>query len=287
MKLEEKQLKAMADWYGSIDVHDQQTYSERVENYATYSGGTKRYRLFAYIIDLLDKNKLPEVVPDEEFEKIQEPEFYRGVTDINHNASLLADYDYHKGDGTFARGIHAARVHSIAEHFAGRDDDSNESKSNSDIITFKIRGDAKEVHVGLISLLRHELMRYAEKKVITKVSLYKTVLTKKDYATVYFNGKKDKEVLQNLVTLKKFLRDTYNNNFELYLSIVSSDSIVALLLGFDVLQVIDGNYQCSILNRGKMVVSESEFKRITDASKNYKGGVINFDKKTDDEFLRE
>ena len=60
-------------------------------------------------------------------------------------------------------------------------------------------------------------------------------------------------------------------------------SIIPLFLGYD---AIDNNCLI-ILNREKIVISQSEFDRITSASKNYKGGIINFETKSAGEFLME
>ncbi len=282
MILDKEHLKLMTDWYNSIDESDHEEYRNRVCGFTYYTQGRIEYRLFAYIVDLLKMNELPTILPDNQFKNTNSPMFYRGVRDINFNASLLADYDYHKGDGIYFWGIFVTNDKNSA-HWYGDKRTANKPDATQDVVSLKMQDGTKSVFARSLLDIQSELHDFAEKK-----SLSPQELTEQSELFVSQENKiaNDDEISINYKRLKFFLRYLLNNkNVELYYSIANSPSTIALLLGFDAIQTETKEF--AILNRGKIIVSESEFNRITSMSKNYKGGVINFEEKQANEFLRE
>lgn len=283
MKLSERQLRAMTDWFDSIDESDQESYSERVKKFTTFNDGDKRYRLFCYVTDLMDKNGLPLVLPDRKYKHCIGQKLYRGVYDVNFNASTLADFDYHKGDGIGCLGIYATDDEKKALYFSQRYYFYNKNKPNKhDVVTFKLNRDSKIIDYDSLIEICNELRDFADKKRLTLKELY----SQKKFTKKCANNKPLDEAFESKQRLKYFLREIYKTNKKLYEAITSSKSTMAILLGFDAIEMNEED-NVVILNRGKIIVSESEYKRITDASKNYKGGVIDFDEKQESEFLRE
>ena len=222
-----------------------------------------------YLINLYDYNSFPKVISDENFETLNSTIFYRGVADINHHANMLCDYDYHCGSGARGCGIYISEKQSIAQDYT--------KGNNENILTLKFTGTA------LPGNEHDKLRKYFDISILEinkKIKFYKPQSIKSE----------DKEKLDYLIEYYKALPSSEEQS--ILRNIVSYEPpFLPIYLGYDANGMEWGEGKDTevlmILNRSKIIISQSEFDRITSASKNYKGGVINFDKKNDDEFLME
>lgn len=218
-----------------------------------------RHRIFTYFVGLCDFKGLPQVVSDENFAQNNSSTMYRGCKNINHHANTLVDHDYHTGMGIWDYG--------------------NGLYATDDKLTALIF--AKDIEELILTL----------KFVGKSISSMKC----KDYCDWVFENKQiqfesdeDKLKLETLISFYKDLPDEDGVKFK---ELFTTDlSLIALYLGYDAhyyIERIDHNdvTNLAILNRASICVSQSEFNRICEHSKNYKGGVIKDEKNTEEEFL--
>lgn len=232
---------------------------ELVFNFQTY------YKFYTYLVNLCGANKFPQVIEDKEFEALKFTKLYRGVVDIEHHANLLCDYDYHYGYGMYGGGglymsddrIQAMRYarnkpeNILTLKFEGKVIDEKELGFCLDYLEYSIKGEEYEIEKLKIKIANSQ----DEQLIKLLIDYYKQL-----------KADKDKELFKTI-----FIKQ-YSN--------------LALILGYDAMGYTY-NEILIVLNRGKLIVSKSEFERVTSKSKNYKGGIINFETKSAGEFLME
>lgn len=216
---------------------------------------TFRKKFFTYLINLYDYNKFPVVVKDDVFQQIQEEIVYRGCLQNEHNANTLCDFDYHYGIGKEGSGIYATKRQKYAYLYG--------NKQYENIMTFKFTG--KTI----------PLKEYFQYRSLDRIFGCEEKLPE-------LEDEKTRE-LHNI--LKEEVSKLTPEEANLFNEIIRKDnSIIPILLGYD---GFEGYEIFVIFNREKIVVNESEFNRICNASEKYQGGIINFDKKEEKDFLRE
>ncbi len=209
------------------------------------------YAVFTYAVNLYGFSAFPKVVSDEEFEKVNSPIQYRGATDAEFNANLLCDYDYHYGKGYFGYGIYSDPNRDTAHGYAHHVHD-REKVIDSRIMKFKLEEDTR--------LYTDAFAEFNPSSIIDKINH------------------------PDIMYVRHLMKSVRPKEMRYFVDKLISDSTLALLLGYD--GVHHTYYQT--FNRGRMVVSESEFRRVCSLSRKYKDGTINFKKKyAKDEFLNE
>lgn len=223
------------------------------------------YKFYTYLVNLCDANKFPQMVEDEEFEALKSTKLYRGAADIEHHANLLSDYDYHYGYGIFGGGgLYMTDNRKIASRYA-----RNKSEN---ILTLKFDGkviDEKELGFCL------DYLEYSINGEEYKIEKLKIKIA----------NSQDEQLIKFLIDYYKQLKT--DKDKELFKTIfIKMYSNLALILGYDAMSYKYDEILI-VLNRGKLIVSKSELERVTKNSKNYQGGLINFDTKAENEFLME
>lgn len=174
---------------------------------------------------------LPTYVSDEDYDRINVENFYRGDTKKKYNASLVSANKYHLGHSWSGSGISSTKHYDFALHYAQDDVDN--------VIKFKLAPDTK---------------------IISSKQLIHFMVNKGKEP----NGKQDespemRELFDYFDSFKSsdrdFLIEIFNSNHSLY----------AIALDYD---AVENSFEpwsgtnLTILNRSKMIVSESELKRI-------------------------
>lgn len=221
------------------------------------------------MLGLYKFDKLPQILSDKDYNKLNAPTFYRGAIDKEYHANLLCDYDYHCGIGG---GIWASSTPNTANMY-------KYGQLKGDVLTFKFVGQSYYPKTSIKSELLDQIITF----VTTPANKLKKPIK-------YFNQKD--------ISRLEILRD-YNQNlplkqdkktFEKIVADGHNHSFVSVFLGYDAdyhrqpKQEFD---EITIFNRSKIVISQSEFNRICEGSKNYQSGVIDFEKKTENDFLLE
>ncbi len=229
-------------------------YYKSNKNSKERDGFKNKNRVFNYFIDLCGFNGFPKVLSNSDFEKLECPTFYRGVENVEHNANTLADFDYHYGYGMDGNGIYSSGFLDEVRFYA---------KCNpQNVMTFKFDGN------------------FVEGRDLIKYIIYLLNAEQDDLEVLRPQDKR------RMSTLKKFYNSIKNSNEkdEFKEFFIKNPSFLPVYLGYDA-QYIHASF--IIFNRSSMVVSQSEHDRICNLSKNYKGGVIDFESKTQEEFLHE
>lgn len=205
----------------------------------------------------------PEVATKKRYRKASKTPLFRGTLKRDHLAQLLVDYDYHHGTG-IAQGIFASNSIDTALVYSG----------DCLPIEFKLDDSAKTIDYTRVLDYQRLLIDYfhnAKKRNLDKIC-------KENEAEI----RKISELYPLFEELKDYAKTEYDMKF--VEAIIFEPSTIATLLGYDAIN--DTNIKI-ILNRSKMVVEKKEFDRIVDGSKLYDGGVIDFEQKQEEDFLRE
>ena len=210
--------------------------------------------VFDFMIELYGYNGFPNVVNDKAFSIHPSPLLYRGVKDIEDHAKLLCDFNYHYGYGVSFRsnGIYSSTAESEAKEYTS----GNGKLRNKDrIMKFKLEKNA-----------------LIDKSYRIQNSFY-------DWQDVKLKGLK-RPGMKELISYVSNLGEHKNYIKSLLLE---DPGKIAIILGFDAIYSLDGYV---ILNRSKLVISESEYKRIISQSKYYNlNGTINFEQKYEDDYF--
>lgn len=260
----------MQFWFdNAVKAESAQNYQMRLGKRLT-STHPNIYRTFCFLVDAFELNKTPRVVSDEDFEAVLTKMLYRGDC-ADHLANLLVDPDYHKGDGAVANGIYAA--HNILD---AKDYSDN---YRGDIIKFKLDPTANVIDLSTLLIyanaLRHVMM-YSPQSAGNMDELIE-----RDLQRIRIKP----QIAAKLKIIAKFCKKHSDDKELMKILAVETPkakSCLAVLLGFDGIKT-EMDYR-AIINRGKIIVSQSEFERITEKSEAYRGGSIDFDAKT---FLNE
>lgn len=199
--------------------------------------------IFKYIADLYEFGDFPTVVEDKPYSRLERPEYFRSASSFDHLANTLVDFDRHYGWGSFSNGLyfdyrkeHAARYHMPSK--------------NQEPIVMKVK-------LGTSNIVNALWLKKAFVEALETNNLPKLIENK-------------------MRTLIQFLISISNDEVfdgELFVDMLLLDpSKLAIILNIDALK-LKGEWHPSsiiILNRGKIVISKSEFNRICENSNLYK-----------------
>ena len=211
------------------------------------------HEIFDFVIDLFEYNRFPQVEKDEDYKNFASKEYYRGVKNIDHHGNILVDYNYHRGIGIFGNGIYSTPDLHKATLYTKR--------NPHNLLTFKFSG------------------KIAYPRDDTNYTDYICGRIKK--GNFKFQSHDEEEKID---TLKKFY-DSLSNTAEKEdfknVFFYRDPSIFKIFLGYDALYSQDN---LIVFNRKKMLISQSEYDRICEASTYYKNGIIDFEKKIQDNY---
>lgn len=203
--------------------------------------------IFKYISDLYDCGGFPQVVSNQEYKNLEKQELFRGSNNIEHIANSIVDFDRHYGWGMIANGMHSAEKFDYALNFT-----SNGGVLSKDLV-LKFKLNAKPVSITTL------LNEYNE----ARIGNFRNSPAKNKLKTLM-------EFLNNVAGDKVFDAELYHHMFSV------DAGKLAIILGYSALST--GNYHSIVvLDRSKMIISKSEYNRIVNKSKKYKGGYVNLD----------
>lgn len=229
------------------------------------------------MVRLVGFNGFPQVMADKAYKAVRGKELYRGQDSMEYHAQLLVDFDYHYGAGWYADGIYASTDPNTALNYTYRGGWRSALKKNPKrILRFKLSDDA-------IIIKEHALNEYVQELVDAFKELEK--YRNRSRVAKFFTPYRDKNLNQYFREVIAFAQKLPEDEFKMFKQLIASQDFVAMLLGADAILIDNSDFV--VLNRAKVVTCESEFKRVTKHSKNYHDGVIDFDAKSDEEFLRE
>lgn len=216
-----------------------------------------KYDLFGeFMFKLYGYNSKPQIVPDQQYISTQEPTLYRGKN-ADFLANILCDDSYHLCSLYHGTGIYSTKDEQVAKIYENR-------SHNGTTLNFKIDG------------------KIADRKLIKQVSeIWGGYATKYDIQDIKAEfpeiAKKCEEIFKFLNTLPTTNRpeDVHRYQMKSWFTeefFTANPAYIAAYLGFDAVSInnYDGEEEIIVLNRGKMVVSLSEYNRICAASKRYK-----------------
>lgn len=191
--------------------------------------------IFKFISDIYGCGELPKIVTDEEYGKLEAKELYRGSRDISHIASTLSSTERHYGWGLASSGMHSAEKFDQALSYTAG---FNDGTANENLV-LKFKIDTNKI----ISIKKFQ-------KAFTSPtnSIFKETFAREKFST-----------LMNFLNIVAF-DEIFD--FELYLEMFSQDAgKLGIILGYDAINT-ENWHSITILNRGAMTVSKSEYNRI-------------------------
>lgn len=196
-------------------------------------------RLYYLVIDYKNKNQMPIIVSDTEYKNLDTIELYHGFKNYNHSANILWDSLYHYGEGVWCSGMYATDT--LEEAYAYTRDNG---KANAErILDFKIASS----NIASYSLVK-SLCNYVLNDGLNDKFKKPTELTY--------------EQSLKLDNLMKFIKKVDNPEFRVALT--ADRATIPAWLGFDAIvkpgDMKKGTINYILLDRGKMVVSESMFR---------------------------
>ncbi len=231
--------------------------------------------LLIFFTKLFDFESFPNVLSDQNFESLPTVPLFRGTDKNENHANLLCDFDYHHGYGAACYGIFSSTSKQVAKSYAEGND--------KNVMTFKLSGNSIDFEI---------------------LGDYLSTIGKPEIK--YMFDIKNHDDREKLFIVKDFFvklceRNLPNEELSSFImNFMLNRSLLAIILGYDAITSNQNTYYQSvlvndeesplnviILNRGAMALKKSEFDRICNASKKYKNGVIDFDKKSEKQFLDE
>ena len=197
--------------------------------------------VLAKTISLFEYDKLPKIVSDDIYEKMNSinfknqgvkvfnSELFRGVRNINHHANTLFDKKYHIGLGDVCNGLYATQNFQTAFVYT--------NCTSEDLVL---------------------CMKIPDMRIIDNLTLVC------DVQNAFSNNKPTTDenvaILNEIVDFVNLIEDPIKRSKFLY-AFLSDLSIVAIFLGYDA--VFDTNFPSyAIFNRGKICVSKSQSDKI-------------------------
>jgi hypothetical protein len=215
--------------------------------------------LYQYMIDLSGYNAFPQVYPSGDYKNLCGPELYRGVTDKEHAANFLADFNYHYGTGTQNNGTYFSDRKVCAKPYTQP--------------AMVIEEDCEDVEDKIFTIKMAPTTRFVDDDFINH-DVGAAILLR-DTSQVKSIVGRDKRRLDALINFVDTISDA--DQVEKFLFYLQQDSSkMAIYLGYDGLIQTFKYMHYVVLNRGKIIVSQKEYDRVCNQSKNYKGGFINF-----------
>lgn len=214
-----------------------------------------KLRVFEYMVHLYGFDSLPKIVSDKlfanldsisspNFEKNQnnqkkdKKEYFRGTGNIENHFNLLSSDSYHTGIGISASGIHVTADIAEANFYATNQTTQQSKHVDEKVLRLKIVGE-KIIEESALMVLRN-LFFFAEKET--------------DFGDTFLQAKYN--VFWYFVSMlgadeQKLVLNLFKND----------DGMFATFLGYDAISLFNNDNVC-ILNRGAIAVSKKEFERI-------------------------
>lgn len=200
--------------------------------------------IFGQIVCLFNFNQLPQIVADEEFEKIPSDKYYRGAKAFAYTATLLTGKKYHYGSG-FINGIFVSNTFNIAHNYTR---DLSYRTNPDKVLTLKIAPKIGVTYKTLTNFFSH-IYDNAPEKINSKAQ------EKVDIIKNFHKSLPPHE--QNIV----------------YHCLLQDVSKLGVILGYDF--VIDDQWGCgtlkniSILNRAIIKTTQSEVDRFVESKESW------------------
>lgn len=218
-----------------------------------------RKEVFPFMVELFDLSKFPQVVSDEEFDKIKSENLYRGVRDSEHVANTLCDFNYHYGTG-INDGLYASNDKKIAFAYTSK---KIPEKTEERVLKFKLDPTTKICRIQDINAAStHMLIAYLDTSLQYDVLVNRSSEKFKDYP----NCAQIRQRIEDFVCYASKIKEKRDLNI-IYNTFYYEESNLAVYLGFDAMQVTPDNIV--IFNREKIMVPQSEFDRFVSKSKGY------------------
>ena len=199
-------------------------------------------KIVYFMIEAMRMNGFPQVVSDDDYNSLETETVWRGERCASYGWNLINNSTYHYGSGARGIGIYTTDMKSRAEIYCGASYDSNDGV----VEEFKINPNAK--------ILNHE---DAREILNTLRAILNGTYKSSDLPELLMNPE-NKVMQTRFLELISFLREKDNDEFTDFF-VQSHVNLLAIYLGFDGLYV---NGDCVIFNRGALIVSEGEKKRI-------------------------
>lgn len=204
------------------------------------------FELFSYALQICDFTDMPQIIPDSEYENLSlnlNPvfgfdELYRGTQKIRNQANILFDEKYHGEIGGFCNGLYTTPSRIIAFSYTRTDDFS---ENNPLIMKLKVP------HASVAS--EYELLALIDN---VEQKLFKT----------------DENTPEEIAHITEFVNSMSDEDRKKFVCALKMDiSILAAILGYDC--VYDRQFPSIVLlNREKLVVSQSQADKIKEAYAN-------------------
>ena len=204
------------------------------------------FELFSYALQICDFTNLPQIIPDSNYENLNlnlNPVFgfdevYRGARKIKNQANLLFDEKYHAGVGGLCNGLYTTPSRIIAFSYTRSEDFS---EKNPLIMKLKMPTASVASEYDLLALI--------------------DCIENKTFDA-------NEPLPEEIVELNNFINSMSDEERKKFICAMKMDiSILAAILGYDC--VYDRKFPSVVLlNREKLVVSESQAKQIKEAYAN-------------------
>ena len=190
-----------------------------------------RYAVYIYAIHRLGYTSLPQVVSNANFKRIKTKRMFRGINNIKYHNDVLSGEDFHYGYGNYGYGLYFAHDRGEALAFAGY------AKSN--VLKAHFAEDTALADWDHIMGISYAFI-YKNENLLNERSL------ELYHEIAKIENEQDREFIY-----KMFEKDL---------------SLLALALGYDGMFTDQDDHMhliTTLFNRSKLVVSESEYERIT------------------------
>jgi len=228
-------------------------YTSKAVDYVKNSLSTFMFKLFDY-------TGLPQVVSVEEYEKLEARELFRGIDDMDYHAELLCSEEYYQSYWHNGIGIFSTTERDWAEQFFTKN-------SAEHVLKFKYTGktldrinDKSTNFAYFMALKSGNYKDIKDENIINKCKVFREFIEDKKSDVPNIKGinydyaeRRGKQDFAELMTV--------------------DDTFMPVYLGYDCFDFDINHYhrpEIVIQNRGKMVVSLSEYNRICKASKKFK-----------------
>lgn len=207
--------------------------------------------IFKYMVSLNQFNNSPEIMDDRKYKKFVATTFYRGVTNPSYNFQLLTDKNYHHGKG-YANGIYSTSNRFAALQYT--------TPTPTTYVGFK----KKHVEGNLLAFK-------LKKPNSVMYPILGCIASEIRHGNFSCFAQNVREKLENFVNFTMKIED--DSDCLHFLDLFLEDySKIALYLGYDT--IVNGQ-DTIVLDRSKMVVSNSEVERIKKLSQQFAGGLNN------------
>ena len=183
--------------------------------------------LYKLLLERRGFTKTPKIISDDEYERIEEQEFFHGFKEQSHAKAFVFGNKYHLGSGT-----------QIGTYFTENKNESIQYTENKDetqnyVLTAKMYDAKGENYLTILNLLNS--MRFGQKVAFNKNS-------------------KDEQKIKELIDFCS--EDNERQKWDMFLYMTSTAQMLAVYLGYDYLYMQKGdNTHLCVFNRGKIVLS--------------------------------